>query len=167
MKKYILSLLMLCMGVMLYAQKVSRTYQDVSMSDVLRDLNEASDDYTVNFMYNELEDFRVTTKIHRKSIPDAIQQAIGFYPIRIVKRGENELYVECIQKTETRYKGTIVDEQGQPVAYANIALLSPLDSTLITGGVSNESGIKTIYKICSQPEVGIIKMQPDNYTPSD
>ena len=57
------------------------------MSDVLRDLNEASDDYTVNFMYNELEDFRVTTKIHRKSIPDAIQQAIGFYPIRIVKRG--------------------------------------------------------------------------------
>ena len=174
---------MLCMGVMLYAQKVSRTYQDVSMSDVLRDLNEASDDYTVHFMYNELEDFRVTTKIHRKSIPDAIQQAIGFYPIRIVKRGENELYVECIQKTETRYKGTIVDEQGQPVAYANIALLSPLDSTLITGGVSNESGIfvipceqqpvlarisfvgyKTIFKQCNGTDIGTIRMQPETIT---
>ena len=153
------------------------------MSDVLRDLNEASDDYTVNFMYNELEDFRVTTKIHRKSIPDAIQQAIGFYPIRIVKRGENELYVECIQKTETRYKGTIVDEQGQPVAYANIALLSPLDSTLITGGVSNESGIfvipceqqpvlarisfvgyKTIFKQCNGTDIGTIRMQPETIT---
>ena len=183
MKKYILSLLMLCMGVMLYAQKVSRTYQDVSMSDVLRDLNKASDDYIVNFMYNELEDFRVTTKIHRKSIPDAIQQAIGFYPIRIVKRGENELYVECIQKTETRYKGTVIDEQGQPVAYANIALLSPKDSTLITGGVSNESGLfvipcnqhpvlarisfvgyKTVYKHCNSTELGTIRIQPETIT---
>lgn len=90
MKKYILSLLMLCMGGMLYAQKVSRTYQNVSMSDVLRDLNKASDDYIVNFMYNELEDFRVTTKIHRKSIPDAIQQAIGFYPIRVTTSTEED-----------------------------------------------------------------------------
>ena len=183
MKKYILSLLMLCMGGMLYAQKVSRTYQDVSMSDVLRDLNKASDDYTVNFMYNELEDFRVTTKIHRKSIPDAIKQAIGFYPIRIVKRGENELYVECIQKTETRYKGTVVDEQGQPVAYANIALLSPQDSTLIAGGVSNESGLfvipceqqpvlarisfvgyKTTFKQCNRTDIGTIRMHPETQT---
>ncbi len=180
MKKYILSLLMLCMGGMLYAQKVSRTYQNVSMSDVLRDLNKASDDYTVNFMYNELEDFRVTTKIHRKSIPEAIQQAIGFYPIRIVKRGENELYVECSHKTDRHLTGTIIDEQGQPVAYANIAILNPTDSTLLSGGVSNESGYfaipyeqhkvlarisyvgyKTIYKICSQPEVGTIRLQPE------
>ena len=183
MKKYILSLLMLCMGGMLYAQKVSRTYQNVSMSDVLRDLNEASDDYTVNFMYNELEDFRVTTKIHRKSIPDAIQQAIGFYPIRIVKRGENELYVECSHKTDRRLTGTIIDEQGQPVAYANVAILNPADSTLLGGGVSNESGYfaipyeqptvlarisyvgyKTIFKVCYQSEVGTIRLQPDNYT---
>lgn len=183
MKKYILSLLMLCMGEMLYAQKVSRTYQNVSMSDVLRDLNKASDDYTVNFMYNELEDFRVTTKIHRKSIPDAIQQAIGFYPIRIVKRGENELYVECSHKTDRRLTGTIIDEQGQPVAYANVAILNPADSTLLSGGVSNESGYfaipyeqhkvlarisyvgyKTIYRLCNQSELGTIRMHPETQT---
>ena len=68
-------------------------------------------------------------------------------------------------------KGTVIDEQGQPVVYANIALLSPQDSTLITGGVSNESGLfvipceqqsvlgrisfvgyKTIYKQCNNAE---------------
>ncbi len=180
MKKTTLSLLMLCMGITLYAQKISRTYHDVSMSEVLRDLNEASSDYNVNFMYNELEDFRVTTEIHRKSIPDAILQAIGFYPIRIVKRGENEFYVECTHKTDRHLTGTIIDEKGQPVAYASIAILNPADSILLGGGVSNESGYfaipyeqekvlarisfvgyKTLYKICSRPEMGTVRLQPE------
>ena len=164
------------------AQKITCDYHNVSLSEALRQLNEQNEEYTISFLYNELEDFRITTSIHRKTVPDAIRQMIGFYPIRMTVEGK-EIIVECPQKSAPRYKGTIIDEQGQPIAYANIALLSPQDSTLITGGVSNESGYfvipckqlpvlarisyvgyKTIYKLCSQPEVGIIKMQPDNYT---
>ncbi|MCR4851981.1 MAG: TonB-dependent receptor [Prevotella sp.] len=191
MKKAILSLLLLCMASTPYAQslrsgehhsetKVSRTYRDVSMSEVLRDLNEASNDYTVNFMYNELEDFRVTTEIRRKSIPDAIQQSIGFYPIRMVQRGENELYVECTHKTERHLTGTIIDENRQPVAYANVYLLHPSDSTVIGGGVSNEAGVfvipyevplvlirvsyvgyKTTYRLSRDEQVGTIQIKPE------
>ncbi len=161
---------------------VNCKYDDVSLSEALRQLNEQSEEYTISFLYNELEDFRITTSVHHKTIPEAIRQMIGFYPIRM-GIDSTEITVECPQKTTSRYKGTIIDEQGQSVAYANIALLSPQDSTLITGGVSNESGLfvipceqrpvlarisyvgyKTIFKVCYQSEVGTIRLQPDNYT---
>ena len=137
--KRIISMLVCCLvfaGVQ--AQKITREYNNVSLSEALRQLNEETEEYTISFLYNELEDFRITTSVHRKTVPDAIRQMIGFYPIRmtvepgIANPSQQEIIVECPQKTVLRYKGTVIDEQGQPVAYANIALLSPQDSTLIT-----------------------------------
>ncbi len=134
----IISMLVCCLvfaGVQ--AQKITRDYNNVSLSEALRQLNEQTEEYTISFLYNELEDFRITTSVHRKTVPDAIRQMIGFYPIHmtvepsIANPSQQEIIVECPQKTAPRYKGTVVDEQGQPVAYANIALLSPRDSTLI------------------------------------
>ena len=156
----------------------------MSLSEALLGLNNEQTDCVINFLYNELEDFRITATIKNKKLPDAIQQMIGFYPIRMtVKPDDHEIYVECTHKTDRHLTGTIIDEQGQPVAYANVAILNPTDSTLLSGGVSNESGYfalpyeqpivlarisyvgyKTVYKICEQPEVGTIQMQPDNYT---
>ncbi|MBR3531121.1 MAG: TonB-dependent receptor family protein [Bacteroidaceae bacterium] len=166
----------------LRAQKITQEYNNVSLSEALRQLNEQTDDYTISFLYNELEDFRITTSVHRKSVPDAIRQMIGFYPIRMTVENK-EIVVECAQKTTIRYIGNIIDEQGQPVAYANVALLSPQDSTLITGGVSNESGLfvipceqkpvlarisfvgyKTVYRQCNSTELGKIRMQPETQT---
>ena len=188
--KRIISMLVCCLVfVGLHAQRITHEYDDVSLSEALRQLNEETEEYTISFLYNELEDFRITTSVHRKTVPDAIRQMIGFYPIRmtvepgIANPRQQEIIVECPQKTAPRYKGTVIDEQGQPVAYANIALLSPQDSTLITGGVSNESGFfvipceaspvlarisfvgyKTIYKLCETTEIGVIRIKPDTYT---
>ncbi len=168
------------------AQRVTRSYNNVSFSEALRQLSQESNDYTIFFLYDELEDFRITTTVQRKSLPDVIQQMIGFYPIRMTVEEENpeerKIFVECTHKTERHLKGTIVDEKGQPVAYANIAVLNPADSTMLSGGVSNESGYfavpyeqekvlarisyvgyKTIYKLCNKPEMGMIRMQPDTY----
>ena len=194
MKRSTLSLMIICvLGICfpnhLSAQRISKTYNNVSLSEALLQLQNEQTTYSINFLYNELEDFRITTTITRRSIPDAIQQMIGFYPVSmIVKSEENEIYVECTHKTDRHLTGTIVDEQDKPVAFANIAVLNPIDSTIISGGVSNESGYfaipyetpstvernilirisyvgyKTIFRHCKQPEVGRIKMQPDNYT---
>ena len=163
------------------AQKISRDYHNMSLSEALRQLNEQSEDYTISFLYNDLEDFRITTSFSRKTIPDAIRQMIGFYPIRMIVE-DSEIIVECTHKTDRHLTGTIIDDQGHPVAYANIAVLNPADSTLIGGGVSNESGYfaipyelpvvlarisyvgyKTVYRLCSQPKAGTIRMRPDNY----
>ena len=183
MKYLVISLIALCCCASMYGQHVTRKYDNVSMSEALRDLNEQSRDYTISFMYNELEDFRVATSIKHKTVTEAIMQIVGFYPVRVVKRGENEIFVECTHKTERHLTGTIIDENRQPVPYANVYLLHPSDSTVIGGGVSNEAGVfvipyeqspvlarisyvgyKTVYKLCDQSEVGTIKMQPDNYT---
>ena len=181
MKHTILILIVLCSFINAQAQKITRSYDNVSMSEALHDLNDQTHEYNISFLYNELEDFRVTTNIRRKSIPGAIMQVIGFYPVRVVKRGENEIYVECTHKTERHLTGTIIDENSQPVPYANIAVLNPADSTLLCGGVSNESGIfvipidqqkvltrisyvgyKTIYKQCETTELGLLYTATDN-----
>ena len=166
----------------LQAQRITRSYNNVSLSDALRELSQQPSDYTLYFLYDELEDFRITTTVSRKTLPDAIQQMIGFYPIRMTVEKSNpeekKIFVECTHKTNRHLTGTIVDEQGQPVVYANIAILNPADSTLLCGGVSNESGYfaipyeqekvlarishvgyKTLYKTVDKSDVGTIKMQ--------
>ena len=164
------------------AQKITHTFQDVPLSDALKYIQEQTTNYNITFIYDELEDFRVTTHLQNKPIPDAIVQLAGFYPVRVVKSGKHEIYVECTHKTDRHLTGTIIDEQSQPVAYANIALLNPADSTLLSGGVSNESGYfaipyeqektlirisyvgyKTIYRLCDRENVGTIRMHPDSY----
>ena len=179
MKKLILYLfLMLAVDAPLHAQRVSRSFNDVSMSEALKWLNERSGEYNISFLYNDLEDFRVTTTVKNKSVPDAIQQLIGFYPIKMTVQGK-DIAVECPLREATRYKGTVLDETGQPLPYANVALLSPRDSTLITGGVTNESGLfvipceqtgvlarityvgyRPVYRHCKTAHLGTIKMQP-------
>ncbi len=188
MKRHIATILLaLLIATGTQAQKrISREYNNVSLSDALSQLAEQQTGYAIMFLYNELEDFRITTTVSRKTLPDAILQMIGFYPIRMtIDEGNPEgkkVFVECTHKTDLHLRGTIVDEQGRPAAYANIAILNPADSALLSGGVSNESGYfaipyeqrrvlarisyvgyKTIYRMCDQPEVGTIRLQPDNY----
>ena len=176
---FIILSLLLCFN--MHAQRITQSYNNVSLADALRQLSEQQTGYTIMFLYNELEDFRITTTIKRKTLPEAIQQMIGFYPIRVTTsndEGGKKIFVECVQKADTRYKGTVIDEQGNPMAYANIALLNPADSTLLNGGVSNESGYfvipcerkpvlarisfigyKTSYMMLDSRNVGHIKLR--------
>lgn len=161
-----------------YAQRITRQYNNVSFSAALKDLNAHQHKYTINFVYDELEDFKVTKSIHNQNVPNAIMQLIGFYPIRMTQV-ENNIMVECTQKSTFRYKGRIVDERGNAAEYATIALLSPIDSTIVGHGVSNENGsfvipcnfrkvlarityigYKTVNRIYNNTDMGIIKLQP-------
>ena len=161
-----------------YAQRITRQYNNVSFSEALKDLNARQHKYTINFVYDELEDFKVTKSIRNSNVPNAIMQLIGFYPIRMTQV-ENNIMVECTQKSTFRYKGRIVDERGNAAEYATIALLSPIDSTIVGHGVSNENGsfvipcnsrkvlarityigYKTVNRIYNNTEIGIIKLQP-------
>ena len=183
MKRLSLILLLCAIVSVCWAQKITRNFQDESLSDALKYIQSQTTNYDLIFIYDELEDFRVTTNVQHKSVLDAIQQIVGFYPVRVYKSGEREIYVECTHKANRHLRGTIIDEQGQPVAYANVYLLHPSDSTVIGGGVSNEAGYfavpfdtdpilarisfvgyKTIYRLCDKENIGTIRMRPDNYT---
>ena len=170
-----------CVTVMsVEAQQITHRFNRVSMSEALKYLQGQTDRYRIVFIFNELEDFSVTADVRGKSVPDAIRQLIGFYPISMTVNDKHEIYVECTHKTDRRLIGRLVDEKGQPLEYANIIVMNPVDSALITHGVSNASGIfvipverekviarishvgyKTVYKPCKTVRIGTIKMEPE------
>ena len=182
MKRHYILLLLCAIVCIAQAQKLTRSYQAQSLSRVLEDLNAATDRHEVSFVYNDLEDFTVTCHFERLNLEDALMKVVGFYPVRIVRDGER-YYVECTHKTERHLKGRLTDEHQQPLAYANISLLSPADSSLIGGGVSNEAGdfviptdayrvivkcsfigYETIWHTCEVGDIGSFQMKPDSYT---
>lgn len=78
-------------------------------------------------------------------------------------------------------KGKIVDEKGQPLAFANVVLLNRQDSAFVKGVVSGEDGhfaidspcnngiikvtsvgYKTVWKDCAGENAGVIKMMADS-----
>jgi hypothetical protein len=188
MKQYIITALLCVLTLCAQAQKISRDYQNESLSKVLEDLNAAASDKTIYFIYDELEDFTVTSHFTDLPINEAIREVIGFYPMKVTY-DQDKIFVECTQKEDTKVIGHIVDESGQPIEFANISLHSVADnqdneknSTYLNGGVSNENGdfvipcktqhitlkvsyigYKTVERNVSVGNVGTITLQPESY----
>ena len=174
---FLTGLLLLCASLETKAQHV---FRNTSLSDALIELDASSKRYEISFVYNELEDFTVTTTVgRRRSLPDAVRDVCGFYPVRVSVRGR-DILVECMQKDRTKLIGRLTDANQQPIAYANITLYA--DSTLIGGGVSNEVGdfvipcsaaqarvhitcvgFKAFDKVLPIKNVGTLRMQMDNH----
>ena len=161
------------------AQRLTKSYTEASLSDVLIDLNKSQHDKLISFIYNELEDFTVTTGFRNSTVDNAVREVVGFYPMKITPN-DSLITVECIQKEAQKVIGRVIDEQGKPVEFANVALLSSADSTFINGGVTNQNGdfvipcrpgrmlirvtfvgYKTHYQSCTVGEVGNIRLKKD------
>ena len=161
------------------AQRLTKNYTEASLSDVLIDLNKSQHDKRISFIYNELEDFTVTTGFRNSTVDNAVREAVGFYPMKITMN-DSLITVECIQKEAQKVIGRVIDEHGKPVEFANVALLSSADSTFINGGVTNQNGdfvipcrpgrmlirvtfvgYKTHYQSCTVGEVGNIRLKKD------
>jgi hypothetical protein len=112
-----LSLFVLCtFANTLLAQHITHHFHNVSMTEALQYIQSQTRRYDINFIANELEDFRVTTDVKNKSVSDAILQVVGLYPIRVVRNDERKIYVECTHKTNRHLTGRLVDESNNPVA---------------------------------------------------
>ena len=160
--------------------RITRDYQNTSLSKVLEDLNATTDEQTIFFIYDELEDFTVTSHFQNLSLKEAIREVVGFYPMKVTYDG-NQIFIECTQKESAKVIGRIVDNSGTPVEYANISLFNA-DSTFINGGVSNANGdfvipckeqrvtvnvsyvgYKTVSRTVSTGNIGTITLQPETY----
>lgn len=176
---YILTLQFSLSATSSVAQRITHTFRGTSLSEVLKYIDRSTKRYNISFMYNELEDFTVTASIQNQNVPEAIRQAIGFYPMRTTIE-DSLITVECIQKEETKLTGRVIDEHGKPMEFVNIALLSPRDSSYINGGVSNANGdfvipcsarnvitrltfvgYKTTYHTGRLGNIGTVRMQPE------
>lgn len=152
--------LVLCLFIqMATAQKITHTFSNTPMSKALEMLDRMQHGYSITFLYNELEDFTVTTSVKKLPLPDAIRQIIGFYPIRMTVEG-SDIFVECVQKEKTKVQGRVVDQSGHALPFANITLLNVADSAFVNGGVSNEAGMFVVP--CEPPRV-IVKVSYVGY----
>ena len=78
--KRIIFMIFLCMALMAgYAQRLSHTFDKASFSKVLVWLDKAQPQYKINFIYDELEDFTVSTSFKNKDVRDIVTQVIGFF----------------------------------------------------------------------------------------
>ena len=163
------------------AQQLSHSFQNASLSEALIWIDNAQDQYKLNFIFNELEDFTVTTSLENVSVRDAVRQVCGFYPMNLVF-DHQDIYIECTQKEDAKVIGRVVDEAGHPIEFANISLLSEQDATFINGGVSNENGdfvipckekkitlkvsyigYKTVTREINVGHIGSVTLLPETY----
>lgn len=183
MKRFFFLLACCIIAMQLSAQRINHNYHNVPMSTILKQMNADQHKYIINFIYDELEDFRVTANVQNQQVPEAIQQIIGFYPIKMTELQDNILLVECIQKEQQKVIGKVVDEVGQPMGFVNVSLLNASDSSFINGGVSTEAGYfavpcgerdailkltyvgyKTVTRRIKVGHLGTVSMHPDSYT---
>ena len=178
MKQYIFTALFCALTLCAQAQRITRQYQNESLSKVLEDLNTATNDKTIYFIYDELEDFTVTSQFKNLPIDEAVREVIGFYPMKVTYDHDN-IFIECTQKEDTKVIGRIVDESGKPIEFANISLHN---DGFVNGGVSNENGdfvipckaqritlkvsyigYKTITRDIGVGNIGTITLQSETY----
>ena len=164
------------------AQQLTHNFRNTSLSEALIWIDNAQNSYKINFIFDELEDFTVTTSLRNASVRDAVRQVVGFYPMKVTSE-KNEIYVECTQKSDSKMSGKVIDEHGRPLSYVTVALLAQKDSAFITGGVTNENGdfvipclprqlivkftcigYKTITRNAPVGKLGTITMLPETYT---
>lgn len=182
MRKHLFLGILLLIACVVQAQHITRNYNKTSLPYVLTDIDNASQRYTINFIYNELEDFTVTVNLRNRTVPEAIREVLGFYPMRMTV-SDSLIFVECTQKVPTKVIGHIVDQHNQPVPFANVALLNPSDSSFVNGGVTNNGGdfvipcsqrkillrvsfvgFATYYKLINVGNIGTIRMKTEPYT---
>ena len=163
------------------AQQLTHRFSNASLSEALIWIDNAQNDYKINFIFDELEDFTVSTSLQNASVKEAVQQVVGFYPMRVTYE-KNDIFVECVQKAETKVSGHVIDEKGRPLPFATITLLAQKDSAFITGGVSNENGdfvvpcppqhlivkvtcigYQTVTRNAPVGRLGTIAMHPETY----
>src|SRR3712207_3556329 len=111
MRKKLFPILLCAVAMQLHAQRISRHYNNVSMAEALKELNILQSRYVVNFIYDDLEDFKVSTTVRNLTVPDALQQIVGLYPIRVTRK-DDVLLVECTHKTQRHLTGKVIDEHG-------------------------------------------------------
>lgn len=139
MKKIIVIILLGLITHLAYSQDIHLSFNNVSLSEALKKINQSFPSAQVQFIYDELEDFHVQKNIECRNALDAIREVCGSYPIKITSKGKN-IFVECTLEGSTKMVGRVIDENGESLEYASVALLSVKDSAFIGGAVTNSNG---------------------------
>lgn len=95
-------------------------------------------DLKLNFIYNELENYKTSAHVQAATAYDALRQTIGLNPVTIAN-ARGTYYLEALQHGRHIFTGRVTDAEG-PLPGATLLLLTPKDSTVITYGITDDAG---------------------------
>ena len=121
------------------AETFSYRFNSTTLTKAIREIMEDHPELDINFIYNELENYRTSEIVNADNAYDALRQTIGLNPVTVTK-ARNTYYVEALQHGRYIYTGKIIGSDNEPVVAATIMLLAPKDSTVLTYGISDTEG---------------------------
>ena len=133
MKHFILSLLLCCATLHVAAQKVSGSFSDQPLVEVLDALTAQQSEYTISYVHNQLEDIRVTANIKRMALPKAVEQLCQGHPVK-VKITKDVILVQekPVEESYTLIWTSVEDSFLEiPLLGVHVQLLSASDSTVV------------------------------------
>ncbi|MDE5870789.1 MAG: carboxypeptidase-like regulatory domain-containing protein [Muribaculaceae bacterium] len=140
MKKILLSLVAMLCVMATFADTFNYKFRSSTrLSEAITRLAEQHPDLHINFIYNELDNYKTTAIINTDNAYEALRQIVGLNPVSVLKKG-GRYYIEALQHGKFVYSGRIVGTDEEPVVGATLTMLAPQDSTVITYGFSDNEG---------------------------
>ena len=134
MRRLVIVLLLCCATLHVAAQKVSGSFSDKSIVEVLDTLTAQQSEYTISYVHNQLEDIRVTANIKKMALPKAVEQLCQGHPVKVKVSGDVILVQKKpVEKVADTYIWTSVEDAflQTPLFGVHVQLLSAADSTVV------------------------------------
>ena len=121
------------------AETFSYRFNSTALPKAIQKFVEDHPDIDINFIYNELENYRTSSIVSADNVYDALHQIIGLNPVTVTK-SKDTYYIEALQHGKYVYSGRVIGSDNEPVTAATVMLLTPKDSTVLTYGITDEYG---------------------------
>lgn len=119
------------------------SFNNTPISEAIVRISKDHPDINISFIYKELDNYKTSARIHTDDAYVALRRTIGINPISIIKK-DHQFYIEALQHGRFCYTGRAIDTDNEPVIAATVMLLAPKDSTVITYGITDDTGCFSI-----------------------
>ncbi len=144
------------------ADRYYYSFDNTPVSEAIVRISKDHPEVNISFIYKELDSYKTSATVHTDDVYDALRSTIGLNPVSIIEKDGN-YYIEALQHGKFCYTGRAVGTDNEPVVAATVMLLAPKDSTVVTYGITDESGRFSIP--CDRPGV-IAKLTCLGYVPA-
>lgn len=121
------------------AYDYSYSFSNTPISEAIVGISKDHPEINISFIYKDLDNYRTSAKVSSDDPYEALRQTVEFNPVSVIRKGRN-YYIEVLQHGKFLYTGQAVGSNGEPVVAATVMLLSTNDSTVITYGITDDSG---------------------------
>lgn len=114
-------------------------FRNVPLPEALQRVAGVDKANSVNFIYNDIENYRVTANVSTSDFRQAVRQVCARKPLSVIFKGR-KAYIEAKQKGVCLISGSIAGPQKEGIPFATVMVLEPNDSSVITFGVADAEG---------------------------